>query len=626
VIARILLFTPAITPPATAGPFFYITATMQINDNTSTGATVNFLDAVLESGTPATALFNLLELGECSGVRVYSERTFWTGERNKVNSAGGGGGFNNLTFDGGFGTDSLGRTYPLGWSQDAANYTGGSSALALGQTAYYGDAYAMTGDGVTAVRGLITQAAFQDYLQVPVLTINTAYSVRFRAHWFHAGGGAPTAGNLIVEVFSPSLGSLGIASVAFNVLTATYAEYILPLLASQTTLPADLQLRVYANGTLDVNTTFLIDCIEPFPTLQPVNRTIVRCSLTEQPEAFDSETGQMIVGLDNGQSVRSLFWLLDNKLYLVKERSLYGTNDDGQNEPDLWTISTISQTVGSPSVNGSSGTGETWGTIASHDGCYIFDGTTPKKIIQENQPLWDTINWAEGTTIYTVIDTARKRIHVGAPVNLSVTPNVEFVLDYGHLATAQDIVDHPQAYYSAYQPTKIIAPGRARKWTIWNLQMNSAALTVRADGSYHLLRGNGTATGKVYDQLESQKSDDGAAINFQYQTYFAPETEQEEALQLGSHRKLLKYLTGYAWGNGIMFFTVTGPQGQRAKSLSSLILQLTAHWDFEMNANWVGERFSIIFGVVNQPGGWGELTKLCPTVQREIMTPVRGVA
>src|SRR5208283_4648151 len=100
----------------------------------------------------------------------------------------------------------------------------------------------------------------------------------------------------------------------------------------------------------------------------------------------------------------------------------------------------------------------------------------------------------------------------------------------------------PQAYYSIYNPTKVIAPGRSRKWAPWNLfggaGANCAALTVRADGSYHLLRGNAVGNGKIYDQVINQFSDDGVAIAAMYQTYFLPETEQEQQLQLGSYRKL----------------------------------------------------------------------------------------
>ena len=906
VVARICIFTPVITPPAGTGPFFYFATTtpsgaltfpsMIINDNVATTATFDFLDAVLENATAATLLFNLLELGECSAVRVYSERTFWTGERNKVNTAGGGGGFNNLTFDGGFGggaptpansgatspsaaannsafggtyatgdivisgtssnsqsvsvgalftanfnypsgapsyewaglaqavaaalngsgyvsattsgaevlitsltqgaggnyaisvtgfnasvsgltggangsawtnpgnvfaldgvfaTDVLpakaasqylyasgfglaipsnatvvgivmkayvegstaidlsdasvllgnssgplgtdhkngnlwtaaiaaqtygsnvdnwslpglspaflndptfgvyyaaqnhnagaARTasidyfsitvyyttpggagqYPLGWTQ-GANFAGGDSAVNKGIPSYaeFGDAFAITGDGVTTIRGQISEAAAVDYLGIPIIAQNVAYSVRAR---IGAVNGL-VQGTLHVNLQSTTGAfTTGGLAVQANQLSGSYVEFIAQLTSGLTTIPADLVIQVYADGTPTNGGTFLIDCVEVFPTLQPINRTIIRCSYAEDPESFDVETGLIIVGKDNGQAIRTLFWLLDNKLYIVKERSMYGTNDDGQNEPDLWTVSTISETVGTASVNGAA-VGETWAVIGSHDGAYIFDGTTPKKISQEVQPTWATINWNAGTALYTVVDTQNRRIHIGAPVGASTVPNVEFVLDYNHLGTAEDIVDHPQAYYSAYQPTKIIAPGRARKWALWNLfaggGANCAAFTIRQDGSYHLLRGNATGMGKVYDQSDVQLSDDGVAINSQYQTYFFPETEQEEALQLGSHRKLIKYLTGYVWGSGFMFFTLTGPQGQRQKSLSTLALAAIAQWDFEMNVNWVGERASLIFGT-NAVNSRFTLTKLCPVLQREIMTPIRGVA
>jgi hypothetical protein len=629
IIGRILMFTPAIIAPATSGPFFYFDGpvptptagtfgSMVINDNTTTSIIIDFADAVLENAVSATNLFNLLELGECSTFAAYNERLFACGERNKVTN------FVNLPFEGGFTPAGV----PLGWTADPNNGAGGNSAIAQGQTPYYGDAYAIQGDGVTAIRGLITQSAFQDYLGVPIIDTGTAYSVRFRASFGTTGNA--TQGNLVVEIFSPTMGSLGLVTVSFNQLKATYQEFTQPLIASQVAIPQDLQLRVYTNGTVSNGKFFLIDNIEPFPTLQPYINTTVRASYALDPESFDQETGAQIVGADDGYPVRSMFNLLDGKLYYVKELGLYATQDDGQNEPDLWPIVEISSTMGTGSCRGV-GIGESWAIIAHKTGAYIFWGSEPVKISQEIQPDWDTINWNADQTIYVQVDTKNKRIHIGAPVGNAVTPNVEFVLDYAQLAnaegsvSAQDIASHPQAYYSVYNPTKVVAPGKARKWTIWNISMNCATLAIRSDGSYHFLRGNGTGTGKVYDQLPSQTSDDGVAINSMYQTAFLPQIEDEQALQLGSHRKLFKYLTGYVTGSGQLNRFMYGPQGMRGLQLVPLPLQNPAPWDFESNTNWVGERVSYLWGT-NAPTSWWHVTKWCPVLQRELITPVRGVA
>lgn len=626
VVGRILIFTPVITPPAILGEFFYFDGdvpvvpgglsfpTMVISDVATTSYTVDFLDSTLELATPATQLFRLLELGECASVCSYSNRTFWAGERNKLPN------FVNLTFDGG-GSNTDGIPF-LGWTVDPTN----GSAITNVPSSIWGAAYQVQrGIFVTSRTGLISQSAYQDYLGVPIIQGNTAYSIRMRVA--RSGHVITYTGTLTVELYSASMGSFGTFSLTFaQVLNSTPVEFI-GQLGVVPSPPKDLVLRMYADD-LSFGGGFLVDCLEIFPTRQPYNQTLVRGSYSGDPESFDQTTGYLLVGQDNGQSVRCMFTLLDNKMYIVKERSLYSTQDDGRNEPSSWVVTTVSGTVGTGSVHGV-GIGPSWAVIAHHDGLYIFWGGEPVKISQEIQPDWDRINWNAQQKIYVVVDTARKRIHVGAPIDGSSHCNTEFVCDYSQLAntdgsaSGQDIASHPQVSFTSSTSDVAVALGKSRKWTLWNIYMNCGTIAVRGDGSYKLLRGNGTGTGKVYDQSYTQLSDDGVAIDGQYQTCFFPQADQEQSLRLGTHRKLFKYLTGYAVGGGTMNFTVYGSQNQRSVSLSSLTLENTEHWDFEKNVNFISERMSLAFGV-HEVGGWFELTKLAPVIQAEIVTPVRG--
>src|ERR1700690_410586 len=124
VVARLLLFTPVITAPATTGTFYSIPngtpfvafSAMLISDNTTTNTIVDFTDAILISSFQAEYLFTQIELGECASVNGYNARLVWGGERNKINN------FINLTFDGGW---SIGggvgaSDLPLGWTSGAA--------------------------------------------------------------------------------------------------------------------------------------------------------------------------------------------------------------------------------------------------------------------------------------------------------------------------------------------------------------------------------------------------------------------------------------------------------------------------------------------------------------------------
>ena len=124
-------------------------------------------------------------------------------------------------------------------------------------------------------------------------------------------------------------------------LTNNYVEYTAQLTAPLATIPSDLVLRVFADGTPNLNGQFYIDSIEIFPTAQPLNSSIVRASRVEDPESYDGIDGLLSVSENDGQAIRAAFKLRE-RLYFVKEHSLHATQDDGSNEPALWSIAEIS--------------------------------------------------------------------------------------------------------------------------------------------------------------------------------------------------------------------------------------------------------------------------------------------
>ena len=257
-------------------------------------------------------------------------------------------------------------------------------------------------------------------------------------------------------------------------------------------VPADLLLRVYADG-LNLNCGVIFDNIEIYPTAQPYNASIVRASRAEDPESYDGVDGLLSVAENNGQAVRAAFVLRD-QLYFVKEHSIYSTRDDGVNEPADWTLSEVSNIVGTPSVDGVD-TGEDWAVIADRAGLYIFDGGEPVKISQEIQPLWDTINWQYGHTLWVRVDTRAKRILVGVPIAPATQPNRVLVLDYRSLSTAADIATYASVHSSS-MTGRMISVARARKWAPWNIAANAAALIERSDGTAQFFLGNGAGNGK----------------------------------------------------------------------------------------------------------------------------------
>jgi len=616
VVGRILCFTGA-----GGASFFYtgsggtlFTGNMVIADNTTTSLVVDFSDAILLAGTNVDNLFKLIELGDCAGVIDYSQRLFWWGERNKMNN------WVNLGFDGGFTGPSLPH-YPLGWTPDAVFAPGGTDEEHF---AVWGAAYSIVGNGTTPTRGLMTQGAVQDSLGAPLIQANTDYTIRARC----AANATLSQGTLHLHLFSASAGinTTGLQLTAAQ-LTTNYVEYTAELTAPLATIPSDLVLRVYADGTPNSNGQFYIDCIEIFPTAQPVNTSIVRASRVEDPESYDGVEGFLSVAENNGQAIRAAFKLRE-RLYFVKEHSLHATQEIGSNEPSLWTIAEISRRVGTPSVRGV-GFGEDWVVIAHRTGLYIFNGGEPIKISQEIQPTWNQINWQYGHTLWVTVDTKERRIFIGVPLGAATSPNKVLMLDYRDLDDASDIAGRP--------PITITFTGRktatdkTRKWSPWTVAANSCALLERTNGTAIVAIGGGVpgvggggATGKVYQLADTQLSDDGTAIPSYYTTHYFPERAVEQSLGLGAHRKLFSYLTMFVEGAGNLGLTTfvdssSVPQAQQPLPLSSPSAK-----DLELPINVHGER--VAFQVsTNQTGAWFRLQKFCPSVRVDPWAPVRGL-
>jgi hypothetical protein len=616
VVGRILCFTGA-----GGASFFYtgngttlFSGNMVIADNTTTSLAVDFSDAILLAGTNVDDLFRLVELGDCAGVAEYSERLFWWGERNKMNN------WVNLGFDGGFTGPSL-PYYPLGWTPDVVFAPGGTDEENF---VVWGAAYSIVGNGSTPTRGLMTQTAVQDSLGAPLIQPNTDYTIR--AHC--ARNSTLSQGTLHVHLFSQSasINTTGLQLTAAQ-LTTGYVEYSSELTAPLTTIPSDLVLRIYADGTPNVSGQFYIDSIEIFPTSTPVNASIVRASRVEDPESYDGINGFLSVAENNGQAIRAAFKLRE-RLYFVKEHSLHVTQDDGTNEPSLWSIAEVSRRIGTPSVRGV-GIGEDWVVIAHRTGLYLFSGGEPVKISQEIQPTWNQINWQYAQTLWVTVDTKERRIMVGAPLGTATSPNTILMLDYHDLDDASDIATRP--------PVNVTYTGRkaatdmARKWSPWTIAANSCALIERTNGTAVVAIGGGLpgvggagATGKVYQLSDAQLSDDGSAIPSYYTTHYFPERAVEQSLNLGAHRKLFSYLTLFVEGAGNLSLTSftdssSAPQSQQPLPLSSPSLK-----DLELPINVLGER--VAFKVsTNQPGAWFKLQKFTPSLRIDPWAPVRGM-
>lgn len=591
-----------------------------------------------QTGTTLTTILTYINYGGSADLWG----TTWTPtEINNVNFGAGWSAFNNhftlnrqafidyMSITVYYTTPATGATVgPWGWTQ-GATYAGGSSALTKGLTADYGDAYAITGDGATAVRGLITQNANQDYLLVSLISRNTAYRVRARI----ALAGGLNQGTIHVNLSSitGAFTTPGLAIKASQV-TGTYQEFDALLTTAIVSPPADLLIQVYADNTPNNGGVFLIDSIEVYPAGTPFNYSTVRLSHAFNPESYDATLDAIQIRPNDGQQLRAGFQIRNN-YYFAKDHYLGYVTDDGVNEPAQWPVTDVSQTIGICGPNAVDTT-EEWAAFAERSGVYVYWGADPVKISQEIQDdasdsgkiVWNSINWAAGSTIWLRIDKINKRILVGVPVNGALTPNVIFVLDYKWLDGAQDIASSPMVTYSAFTG-KILAHGRGRRWTFWNISSNSMTFAERSDGTAQPFFG-GVGNGIIYQQLDckTQPNDNGVTVLGQYQTNYGPSSDEEMGLRLGSHRKMLGYLKWRAVGLGNLAVSIVSTV--RTTVLRPYPLALVNTGDAGRGTQVHGERFSYLFGtspIAPSTSGWWQLEKVIPCMKKDSTIVVRGV-
>lgn len=636
VIGRLVMITPEIAVPATTGNFWaalaasVYTNAMLIQDNTTTFVTLDVADETLPTLFDAQYLFNQIELGSTYGAASYSSRLVEIGETASIQN------LVNREFNGGWATGGTGGSvYPLGWTSDPTNGAGGSAAFNGG---IWLDAYVITGDGINANRGMITQTAYQDWLSQPIFSLGTAYSVRVRAKT----SGASSA-FLTVELFSPSLGSIGKANFPLsgaNSFGANYSELTLPIDTGSPQAPSDMLLRVYTSNTLPGGTTVTIDSIEPFQTSIPINGSLARVSRTNNAESFDGVTGQIQVRPNDGQQIRAVFTIRGN-IYLAKERYLASAANDNTNEPSFWQVNEVSSSVGICGPNAVD-TGEEWAAFANQSGLYVFWGAEPVKISQEIQedgeglgrPSWNDINWAAASTIWVRIDTVNKRILCGAPMGTAVFPNFVWAIDYKFSYGGEGLEAATGAQYGAFQPSVLLEHGGGRKWSPWNISAASCAIVQKNNVQTTLFGSSGlvgslgcpATNGLIWTLTEGHYQDDlpnGTAINSVYETFGSPSQQQEQMLQLRSERKLFDYLVGRAIGSGTLALNLIGANRTtaiRGVTLSGPSLNTP---DFERNLNVTTSRGYFQLGT-NTVGQWWQLERLVPLLKTSPTVPVAG--
>lgn len=426
---------------------------------------------------------------------------------------------------------------------------------------------AITSNGFsyTAPSGLTSSSGGQILysLLAPLLATSTAYSISFRAR----ADANITNGTLNIELFSPSVGSLGIVTLEIGTVGQGWLRFENQLLPGMAQIPQDAMLRIYVNNFV-LGKRVWVDHIQIFPTVAKFEPSILRLSNPFDPETFDGINGFQSISKDNGEAITAVVQLRAF-LYILKERSMNVTWDDATNPPALWVVREIDSTVGcgSPRAMVSSNTMLSWSFRA---GAYVFTGARPMKVSQEIQTTWEGVNWDEAGLTHTLHDPDQKLIMFFLPLNGSTVLNA-LILDYSEGMGQED------------------DPG-PRKWglDLYPNPINGSALFITNDVD-HPGAGNQKvlyfAGNKIYENIGT--NDDGAKIDFFYETAFGKAGDSGQDLFGG--------VGYYAEGSGELLVTLIGMDDVLQQPLQVDSISANPGKQFEKYSNTEVERAKVRF-------------------------------
>ncbi len=615
VVARILEFTGAdgayffyLPIPAQINGQVVSTAT-QINDNTTTSILLDFSDnslfAGLATSIPGNDLIAQIVLDGALGFGQYATRLITYGQRNRIQN------FLNLGFDGGYMPSA--PLVPSGWTAGANAGTLASNTALPPSSAWLINAAAGAGPS-----GVLYQTAYLDAYGNPILTGNTPYTLRV---WLR-----PSALDENLNFYAViSSAQTGFSSTAtFNGADMIVAGGFVAADFSAVTpesIPTDMLLTIYAVSTV-TNRTILVDEGSIIYSQTPNLDGDLFGSYGNNEEGIDGESGKFGPVTDTRKVMD--FGVMRETFYMLTQEPsgrLHETTDNGTTEPSGWQVNEVGANCGvlsafsltkSQADDTAASGGEEWMAWASLSGARIFGGSYPDKISQEIQPDWEQINPAAALTVWCVNDPVERALYFGVPLGAATAPNKLLFMSYRQLDSAQSIAGSPPFRVSF--SGKLIATDNSRKWSLWNMSMNGAALMYRVAGTLSLVLGGGNGQtpgaggfGNVYTLNPNKYTDDDyGQVNSYYFTYGFVNRGAEQQLQVGSHQKgFFGCLATVTWvGTMLVQVAPNNPANIWPLSCERTVSQpnIDLHWGYGNIIIARGSRFFLKFSAVPLPG------------------------
>ena len=379
-------------------------------------------------------------------------------------------------------------------------------------------------------------------------------------------------------------------------------------------LPADSVLRVYLSGTDPSQGNIVIDDLEIIDADQPILYDQMILSYYQNPFGYDLITG--VLAVDPAESLTAAFHQR-GYLYILSDQSLFQSQNNGETEPNQWDVVQFSDACGcsGPDAIDSGQELAWWG---GRYGARIFNGNpNTKKISQELSSIWESINWDAQTTLWVRNDPVDRLLLFGIPTENANQPNLILPMSY---RLSDDTYNIPDPIHVSQYSGKIICTDLGRRWSPWQLQMNSAAMCTRAVPSggiaKTLLMGPGQPYGNFYT-LDTTNypplnpaatswnafDDDFGQIFSYYTSYFFFPKDIEQNPLLSLYRKMYNYLSAHAAGIGqLTVVPLIDSLSSAAPSLKPYPLQFgDTGFDIEWHPNVRGDRVAWKFAPIPTP-------------------------
>ena len=441
--------------------------------------------------------------------------------------------------------------------------------------------------------------------------------------------------------------NVSLLNIAFTIANGTTAGPLFVIEDADVSLGVTMTSTQVANGVktafFDFTDTFLADetntditdrfrVIQPpsavdvyySPTLDRVILTGVNgydsghyISLAADSESYYGDTSPIQVANGNGERCICAREF-QGTVYSFKERSGFVITP-GTTDPSSWSVQQRWAGQG-PCGPRAIDVSTDFVIFVHRSGIYAYTGSgLPELISAEIQELLRQVNWDYQHTINVCIDPEEKEVRIGLPIGDATVPNKTLTMNY------YEGTDAP-IHFSSYVG-KEVGLGECRKWSLDDMAAN---VMVRAQrqlptlsspfGAFRqsqVLLGSSSPDGTVQAITPGVYNDNGAGIDFQYETV-CPQ-ELMEVQMLGG-------VSLNAVGQGVLNVSVMvgrtfvvsqgqgrfGPQQQTNEiKIATFNLTPQSPTGYDAGARGQNERFRLRFTNGKQRDAWADVKYAC---------------